>query len=80
MSDDEIRAEWKSAGGRMYGPNVETVAMPETDYFTFRRNFRVSDEALACVEALRDAANNRTIVTTAEARALVAAFDATQEK
>lgn len=31
-----MRSEWKAAGGSVYGPNVETVSMPEERYFAFR--------------------------------------------
>lgn len=38
MNDDAIRNEWRAAGGDIHGPNVETVTMPEADYFKFRRS------------------------------------------
>lgn len=34
--EDALRAEWRAAGGEIHGPNVETVTMPEADYFRFR--------------------------------------------
>lgn len=36
QGDTEMRSEWIAAGGRIHGPNVETVTMPESDYFRFR--------------------------------------------
>jgi hypothetical protein len=36
QGDAEMRAEWIAAGGKIHGPNVETVTMPEADYFRFR--------------------------------------------
>lgn len=43
MTEEQMRAEWRAAGGRMYGPNVKTVAMPEAQYFEFRRSLPQSD-------------------------------------
>lgn len=37
LSDAEIRTEWTKAGGSIWGPNIETVGMPEISYFNFRR-------------------------------------------
>lgn len=37
VADEVLRAEWSAAGGSAHGPNVETVTMPEADYFRFRR-------------------------------------------
>lgn len=37
LTDEQIRAEWLAAGGGVHGPNVETVTMPESRYFKFRR-------------------------------------------
>lgn len=37
LTEDGIRAEWRNAGGSIHGPNVETVTMPESAYFAFRR-------------------------------------------
>lgn len=36
-TDDEIRIEWRKAGGAIHGPNVETVTMAEENYFALRR-------------------------------------------
>lgn len=36
INGTEMRAEWIAAGGEIHGPNVETVTMPEADYFRFR--------------------------------------------
>jgi hypothetical protein len=37
MTEDEMRAEWREAGGGIHGPNIETVVMSESQYFAFRR-------------------------------------------
>lgn len=39
MTDEEIRIEWRKAGGGIHGPNVETVTMPKAEYFGLRRSF-----------------------------------------
>lgn len=44
--DDELRAEWRAAGGAIHGPNVETVTMPERQYFAFRRGLGLAPAAL----------------------------------
>lgn len=44
VTDDEIRAEWRAAGGSMHGPNVETVTMPEAQYLQFRRSLTLQAE------------------------------------
>jgi len=36
VSDQDMRDEWRASGGHIHGPNVETVTMPEADYFRFR--------------------------------------------
>lgn len=38
LTEDQMREEWKAAGGSTYGPNIEHVIMPEKDYFKFRRS------------------------------------------
>lgn len=40
LTPDEMRAEWRAAGGKIYGPNVETVCMTETEYFAFRNSIQ----------------------------------------
>lgn len=37
LSDADIISEWNSAGGTVHGPNVETVAMTQSNYLKFRR-------------------------------------------
>lgn len=39
LTDEAMRAEWREAGGAIHGPNVETVTMPEANYFKLRRTF-----------------------------------------
>lgn len=38
ISDEALREEWLNAGGAVHGPNIETVTMPESAYFQFRRS------------------------------------------
>lgn len=38
MTDEQIRTEWRKAGGGIHGPFVETVTMLEAEYFNFRRS------------------------------------------
>jgi hypothetical protein len=37
LSDDELRAMWRKAGGSFHGPNVETGTMPESVLLPFLR-------------------------------------------
>ena len=43
LADDVLREEWRAAGGRVHGPFVETVYMPEERYFEFRRGLAAID-------------------------------------
>lgn len=36
LTPEAMRNEWLQAGGKIHGPNVETVSMPESLYFKFR--------------------------------------------
>jgi hypothetical protein len=38
-TNNALRDEWRTAGGDIHGPIVETVSMPEAAYFEFRRRF-----------------------------------------
>ncbi len=40
MTDDELRAMWREAGGRFHGPNIETGTMPESILLPFLRRMR----------------------------------------
>lgn len=44
MNDQQMREEWKAAGGSIHGPNVETVCMPESEYFKFRKSLVAQGE------------------------------------
>jgi hypothetical protein len=37
MTDDELRALWRNAGGRFHGPNIETGTMPESQLLPLLR-------------------------------------------
>ena len=37
MTDNEIRAAWRAAGGSFHGPHIETATMPEEKMFFFVR-------------------------------------------
>ncbi len=37
MTDDEIRALWRSKGGIFHGPRIETGTMPEAQLLPFLR-------------------------------------------
>lgn len=37
ISDDQIRAAWRSAGGEFHGPSIETGTMPESKLIPFLR-------------------------------------------
>jgi hypothetical protein len=50
LSDDEIRAEWRKAGGEFYGPIVEHASIKEADYFTFRRSLATPTPPAAAQE------------------------------
>jgi hypothetical protein len=75
MTDEDIRAEWRAAGGSMHGPNIETVTMPEEEYFKFRRAIAAApqeppiDDLAALVRrlayALRQATANNPLPTKA---------------
>jgi hypothetical protein len=41
MTDDEIRAIWRSKGGSFHGPNIETGCMPEAELLVFLRGLMV---------------------------------------
>lgn len=43
-TDDDLRAIWRNAGGRFYGPN-ETGAMPERELLAFLRAFAAGQSA-----------------------------------
>lgn len=46
VSTEHMRREWVMAGGGVHGPRVETVTMPEANYFEFRRSLSLnSDES-----------------------------------
>lgn len=37
MTNDELRALWRKAGGEFHGPSVETATMPEAQLLAFLR-------------------------------------------
>lgn len=41
ITDTEIRASWRAAGGNFYGPHVETASMPEAKFLPFMRAWRL---------------------------------------
>lgn len=43
LNPKAMRHEWYKAGGSIHGPNVETVTMPESAYFEFRRGLETRD-------------------------------------
>ncbi len=43
-NDDDMRSEWLAAGGEIHGPIVETVTMPEAEYFRFRMSLAATSE------------------------------------
>jgi hypothetical protein len=47
ISDEEIRAEWRTAGGSMHGPIIEHVSMSERQYFELRRSFDATPPAVS---------------------------------
>lgn len=37
LSDDDLRAKWRAAGGSFHGPHIETGTMPESKLLPFMR-------------------------------------------
>lgn len=56
MTDDELRALWREAGGDFHGPNVETGTMPEAKLLPLLRRLAQErekvDSADMCLEAV----------------------------
>lgn len=44
-SDNDLRRQWKAAGGKFHGPNIETGTMPEADLLPFLRRLSAADES-----------------------------------
>lgn len=58
LTDDELRARWRAAGGNFHGPHVETGTMPESMLLPFLRDlvidmvghFAIETEKLLCAK------------------------------
>jgi hypothetical protein len=57
MTDDELRAMWRNAGGHFHGPRIETGTMPEARLLPFLRELMAAErvEARKQYEGKRDA-------------------------
>lgn len=61
LSDDDIRAHWRAAGGEFHGPNVEHGDMPESKLLPYLRSL-LSRPGSVCV--YQKAEPNETLYLT----------------
>ena len=66
LTDDDLRSEWRAAGGEMHGPRVETVTMPEAAYLKFRRSLATPKPAGAVPDDIAELASDEGPLACAE--------------
>lgn len=64
IPDELLRMEWRIAGGNFHGPNIETVTMPEADYFKFRRSLDVTAAPAVVVDEVKELIDLTKLKTT----------------
>lgn len=60
MTNDELRALWRSKGGSFHGPNIETGTMPEAKLLPFLRELMSLPErsVLVTPDTIRSGTSN----------------------